>query len=417
MRGTAARVNRPPADANVRLLFRSTFLFGLACGISVALTSLHLNAHGYTEQNIGTLAVCFASGIVVMSLPAGAFIRRFSAKRTLLACMLSYAICVTAFPFLPSYASIALVRFVDGASSVGIWVSSETILLSRTRNEDKAYYTSIYAIWLASGYVLGPLAARGITAVAPMSLAFVVSGAFAVACAALLAVKLERDSPELPAPDIAFKPEQEAPQGEAPASSGAILWRIKCSCFATYAYGYFQASVVLFLPLYLMKSKGIARDDTIIFTGLFALGMLIFSNPAGRAGDRYGHLLVMRSLGVVGMLMILGFVFLDSYVLMLCAVFVAGSTLAAMSPVSLALQGVVTEKKNYSRSNAIYNVFYASGMLMGPPISSAIMGSYGGKAMLYHLAALWAAFLVFSVVFRGDDPAVNRERLRRAQAS
>ena len=28
----------------------------------------------------------------------------------------------------------------------------------------------------------------------------------------------------------------------------------------------------------------------------------------------------------------------------------------------------------------------------------------GGALMLYHLAALWAAFIVFSVVFARDDP-------------
>jgi MFS family permease len=409
-------VSRPPADSNVRLLFRSTFLFGLACGISIALTALHLDAHGYTKTNIGSLAVWFASGIVLMSLPAGAFIRKFSAKRTLVACMLSYAVCVTAFPFLPSYASIAFVRFFDGASSVGIWVASETILLSRTRNEDKAHYTSIYAIWLASGYVVGSVVATGIQTILPMSRSFVVSGVLALVAAAVLAALLEPDAPEQGAPAAVTSTDTEAPAAEPPASSGTLLWRIKCSCFATYAYGYFQASVVLFLPLYLIESKGIVRDRTIILPGLFSLGMLLFSNPAGRIGDRTGHLGVMRVLGFIGMLMILGFVFLDSYWLMCAAVFIAGSTLAAMSPVSLALQGVVTEKKNYSRSNAIYNVFYASGMLMGPPISSALFGAYGGKAMLYHLAALYAAFLVFSVVFREDDPAVARERQRRARA-
>jgi hypothetical protein len=29
--------------------------------------------------------------------------------------------------------------------------------------------------------------------------------------------------------------------------------------------------------------------------------------------------------------------------------------------------------------------------------------------MLYHLAALWAAFVVFAQVFRRDDPRVARE--------
>jgi MFS family permease len=90
---------------------------------------------------------------------------------------------------------------------------------------------------------------------------------------------------------------------------------------------------------------------------------------------------------------------------------VAGATLASISPVSLAFQGVVTPRYDYSRSNSIYNVFYAAGMLLGPPASSLIFRSYGGAVMLYHLAALWLAFVIFTVVFAGDDPA-RRGRVR-----
>jgi MFS family permease len=94
------------------------------------------------------------------------------------------------------------------------------------------------------------------------------------------------------------------------------------------------------------------------------------------------------------------------------AVFVAGATLASISPVSLALQGAVVAPPDYSRANAIYNAFYASGMLLGPIISGTIFSHYRGVIMLAHLAVLWSAFVVFASIFRADDP-VQRER--RAQ--
>lgn len=392
-----------PVDPNIARLYRATFLFGIACGVSIALSSLHLDALGYSKQQIGTLAAWFASGVVGMSIPAGALIRRFSARTTLLTFLVGYAICVAAFPFLHGYYGIAGVRAIDGACSVGIWVSSETILLSRADKTHKAHLTSLYAIWLSCGYVAGPLLAKVVTMFAPMSTAFVIAGV--VAFAAMIYVRstfvddgLGREAPAVEA------------SHEAPTSSWKILWKIKNSCFGAFAYGYFQAAVVIFLPLYLMESKGIPRDRTIVLPALFCVGMLAASNAAGRLADRIGHLLVMRVLSIVGTTMILGFVFLDSYLLMCAAVTVAGATLAVMSPISLALQGVVTEKKDYSRSNAIYNVFYAGGMLFGPPISSILFGHYGGKVMLYHLAGLWTAFIAFSVVFMFDDPAARRGR-------
>ena len=88
--------------------------------------------------------------------------------------------------------------------------------------------------------------------------------------------------------------------------------------------------------------------------------------------------------------------------------FIAGASLASISPVSLALQGVIVRHEDLSRANAIYNAFYAAGMLLGPPISSRLFDRFGGAVMLYHLAALWAAFVLFTTVFAKDDPAAGQ---------
>jgi MFS family permease len=388
-------------DRNIWLVYAAIFVLGLAYGVSLALVGLYLDGRGYDKRDIGSLAVWFALGIVALSLPMGAFIRRFSARTALILSLFGYAAAVAAFPLMPSYASIAVVRAVDGACSVGIWVSCETILLSRAKKDEKAFVTSLYAMAMATGYILGPILAKAIVALASMQTAFFTSGVLATLSGILVALRLERDVPEVHDEGPAAAPASSA-------SAGSILWRIKTSCFATFAYGYFQASVVLFLPLYLVEQKGIQLEQTILIPAFFAAGMLLFTNVAGRIGDRRGHLPLMRVLAVVGFFMILGFVFLDAFWAMCAAVFVAGAALASISPLSLALQGVVTRGSELSRANAIYNVFYATGMLLGPPISSAIFDARGGIPMLYHLAALWAAFVVFTVVFRRDDPRAVR---------
>lgn len=414
-----------PVDTHLSRLYRGTFLFGLACGISIALSSLYLDERGYSKQDIGTLALFFASGLVLFALPAGSIIHRFSGKRALTVVMLGYSACVAGFPFMPTYATIAGIRFLDGMFSVGVWVASETILLSRADKEHKAHLTSLYAIWLSSGYVCGPLLAKGITHFLSVPSAFVIAGAFGLTSALYLYLRLPPDEPLAsthgePTPS-GETPSSEAPSAEVPAgermSPLAILWRIKTSCFGAYSYGYFQASVVLFLPLFLIEAKNVAREDTIILPGLFCLGMLLFSNAAGRVADKVGHLRVVTILSFVGMLMVLGFVLLDSYWLMCVAVVGAGATFASMSPVALALTGVVTRPQDYSRANSIYNVFYAGGMLVGPPVTSVIFARFGGEAMLYHLAALWAAFVAFALVFMHDDPASRRVRTREHEPS
>lgn len=392
-------VNERIGDRNILVIYGATLLLAAGYGVSIALTALHLDARHFTKHDIGTLAAWFALGIVLLSLPMGALIRRLSARAVLIVSLLGYAACVSLFPRLTSYEAIAAARVLDGAFSVGVWVSSETILLSRSRTEHKAYVTSLYAVAVALGYVVGPVVARWVVTVAPRSTAFMVAGALATAAAVLVGLRLDADVPETHGHDT--------PADGPPVPARTLVWRIKTSCFGTFAYGYFQSSVVLFLPLYLVESKGVAREQTILVTAFFAAGMLLFSNVSGRLADRHGHLKVMRVLAVVGAAMTGSFILLDRFELMAAAVFVAGATLASISPVSLALQGVVTEPWNYSRSNAIYNAFYAAGMLLGPPVSSVLFERAGGEGMLAHLALLWTAFAVFATVFAGDDPAAR----------
>lgn len=391
-------------------LYGGTFLFGIACGISIALTPLYLDAFGLGKEEIGTLALVFAAGLVSFALPVSAILRRFGGRKTLVAMLTGYGLCVGAFPFMGTVAAIGVIRFIDGMFSIGVWVSSETIVLSRADKKHKGHLTSLYAIWLASGYVVGPVLATGLTRFLSHRQLFLLAGALALTGAGYLFSALTKLS----------QGEREQAEAEAQVEEGAdaplellsvptILNRIKTSCFAAFSYGYFQASVVLFLPLYLIESKGIPRNDTIILPGLFCLGMLLFSNIAGRWGDSWGHLRVVSLLSAVGTFCVLGFVFVDHYWLMCALVFAAGATFASMSPVALALVGVVVPAQNLGKANSIYNTFYASGMLVGPLLSSLIFARHGGPAMLYHLAALWIVFVVFSLIFSRDDPAARTQ--------
>ena len=384
-------------DRNIWLINATIFLVGVSCGIAISLLALHLDDRGYAKESIGTLAAWFAGGIIGFSVPMSALIKRVSAKATLVTALLLYAVTVAVFPYVtPWFAAAAFVRVLDGAASAGMWIGCETILLSRAPKEDKAGVTAVYAAAIAVGYMVGPFAAKLIVKLASLPTAFICAGILSALTGLLVWWKLDAD----------VEPEASGSiETDGDSSAASLVWRIKASCFGNFAYGYFQASVVLFLPLYLIAAKGITREQTIIIPGFFAFGMLAFVNVAGRFGDRFGHLLTMRLLAVVGTATVLGFVLFDQYWLMCAAVTVAGATLASISPISLALQGVILPPRDYGRGNAIYNGFYAAGMLLGPPISGRLFKWYGGQTMLFHLAALWACFAAFTLLYAADDPA------------
>jgi MFS family permease len=391
-------------DRNIWVIYAAILLLGIAYGVSIAVLAIHLDAHRIPKLAMGGLAAAFALGIVTFAIPAGSIIARFGAKKTLLVSLLGYAGCVTAFPFLETIGALSVARFFDGAFSVGVWVAAETALLSRSDEKNKAFIMSLYAMSLAVGYVLGPILATGLVPFFGSSATFIAAGMLALVAAVVVFTQLTGDRTPSKAHDVGI---------DGPASSGkTVFWRTKTSCFATFSYGYFQASVVLFLPLFLIKEKAVPEGKTILITAFFAAGMLVSSTLVSRLGDRHGHLLVMRILGTIGGAMVASFVLLDSFAFMCLAVFVAGATLASISPVSLALQGVVTAKRDLNRANAFYNAAYAVGMLVGPPVSSWLFTRHGGGAMLYHLAGLWAVFVTFTILFAADDP---RHRSRAPQ--
>ena len=400
------------ADRNIWVIYATIVLLGIAYGTSIAVLAVHLDAHGIPKLAMGGLAAAFALGIVAFSIPAGSVVQRFGAKRTLAVALGGYAVCVTSFPFLSTLLGLSVARFFDGAFSVFIWVAAETALLSRSDRGNKGLVMSLYAISLALGYVVGPLLASLVVGLSGTGATFLVAGGLAVVAVFVVLFALDPDAGESAhgtgehAPEVAIGPDDAAASTAegAPSTAFTIFWRTKTSCFATFSYGYFQASVVLFLPLYLIGSKNVPAGRTILVTAFFAAGMLVMSSWAGRLGDRHGHLLVMRVLATVGGIMVASFVLLPSFPLMCAAVFVAGATLASISPVSLALQGVVTPKAELGRANAFYNAAYAAGMLVGPPVSGLLFTRYGGAAMLFHLAALWAGFVALTLLFAADDP-------------
>jgi MFS family permease len=400
----AEAVGRKVNDPNVIRIYLATLGLGTAYGMAISVISVFLTARGYRETDIGTLAAWFAAGIMLTAVASGSLVEKLGAKLVLVIALFTYATTGALFPFAPSYAAIAALRFFDGAASVLVWVASETILVARARREIKAYVTSIYGMSIAVGYGAGSMAAFLAARVLPNERVFLVAGALSALTGLLVLLRLDKSS------DTHHEAAADAASGEATAERaplGTLINRVKTSGFATFAYGYFQSSVVLFLPLFMRDEKGIAQEKTRLITFFFAIGMLLAINVAGRIGDRYGHLLVMRVLAVVGTTMIAGFVLLNGFPAMAVAVAIAGASLASISPLSLALQGLVT--REYHRATGIYNTFYAAGMVLGPPISSQIFHLYGGGPMLYHLAALWAAFVVFAQVFRRDDPRVARE--------
>lgn len=394
-------------DKNIRTAYTLCLTLGVAYGMVLAIISLYLtNTHHYDKPTIANLATFFSVGIAAFAVPMGLMIRKLSPRVMLAIALAGYGTAVALFPFMPGFFGLAISRAFDGAFSVGAWISLETILLLRTSSLNRGFVTGLYSNVLALGYVLGSGLAWGAAKLLPITDTEVFVAAGCVACfgAFYALTKLDR---VIEAVEIPTAPTTTAAAPATGVSLGTLFWRIKTACVPPFTYGYFQGALVLYLPLFLTKERGVDEDDTKLLVGMFSLGMVLFVMSIGRLGDRFGHLKVIRTMALLGGLIALSVVYLPNYYFIAVAVVLAGGALSPMWPLALALQSLISDPRDYGRANGLLNASFAVGAVSGPLISSRIYEWYSGEVMVLHLASMWLFVVLASLVFRKDDPSLR----------
>jgi MFS family permease len=393
-------------DRNLWAIYLPTLVLGTACGLAIASVGVYLDGLGFSKQEIGWLATAFASGVVAGAPLAGAMIQRTSAKAVLGAASALYAVAIGAFALLPPDGILfGCARFLDGVASAGVWVSGEVLLLARTRREHKGLGMSLYSLAVGLGYAIGPLLSEVLLGWMPLGATYLGSAALACTSALIVAVAL-RGGSSVASEDGDAPTESEAGRGAGALTS--VLARARTALLASFTYGYFQISVVLFIPIWLVDSRNVPPADTVRVTAWFAAGMLCCTSALARLGDRVGHLRVLGVLALTGASAVCALPFVGDFQTICWLVFIAGATFATTAPLALASLGLMLPAEDHARANAAYNGALALGMLLGPPVSSAIFEALGADAMFTHLALLWLAFAAFVTVFRRDLPAPRR---------
>jgi MFS family permease len=386
----------------------------------LAVLPMVLDRRRIGHEVVGELASWFALGLAVFAVPSGVLIRKFSARAVLTVSIFGYAAMIGILPWVRSYPALALDRFVDGLFSMGVWMSAETLLLWRSNRENKALATSLSATVTMFGYMAGPALSFAVSGMLAPEPRFLLAAGIAGVAGVVCWMGLDPDPPEhhrYTEAHGAGAAGGGAGRGPAGGNAGAgvapkagwreilsLVGRIKVSCVATFSSGFFQASAALFVPRFLVREKGVPEEQASLVVAFAAAGMLLVANFAARAGDRFGHALVMRILALVGALGMLAFLPLNSFPLMAAVFVVAGGCLSSMPPLSLALQGVIVDPAEYPRSNSIFNLFFALGLVLGPLITGRVFGAWGGNAIVLLFSGIWLAFVLFGLLFRVEDP-------------
>ncbi len=398
------------AERRFRAIYGSVFLTGCSLSACFSVLSLYLRGKDLPTDTIGAIATAVAAGGVLAAVPLGPILKRSSAKHTLALALIGYAAAVGALPFFADPIALGALRLGEGACTVGVWVAYETLFLARARPAERATVSSLYGIVLALGYVAGPVMARGTLALGWASAPFFAAAGLAALNALLVGGFIGAEERTLPPagsispPDgttAALSADENAPSRS---SDAPLFWRIKMTCFGMLAAGYLRASLVVYLPLFLVEHRHVDAGEPPTVLACYATGTLLFAGVAARLSDRYGHLLTMRVLAALGATAMLAFLFASAVPLMYVVGACVGAMLGAITPIGMALQGGIAARAEYGRATAISNGCYAAGTLIGPPLSGIVYRT-SPSGSIAHIALLFVAFAVVASIFAKDDPA------------
>lgn len=291
-----------------------------------------------------------------------------------------------------------LLRVADGFALGAAIVACETVLLLVVRPDERARALALYALATAGGWVLGPLLAAAVMVDRqPGSQALGLGVAAIASVVAMLLSTLVREPDDQPA-------SADDGHGATTTTTTATiqtLWRDNLvPCLTTGHFGAFQNALLVLLPLHLLQG-GVEDDGVLQVLAAFALGMLLFTLPNARLGERMAPTRLLALLCAGGGMALLLFASVpasvDSVATMarLGLTFIVGATLATLSPLSLMLQVQLNTPAALPRANALYNAHYAVGLLVGPLLVAAAIEVAGTTALLRVSGALWLLHALF----------------------
>src|SRR5579883_12698 len=339
------------AHAAVGAATAAVAIAGVGLSLSMTLLAVRLAQAGYSGRAIGFNAAAgglatFASAPFVPGLA-----RRLGVRALLILSLFAGAICLCGFAALDGYWPWFALRILFGAALTVLFATSEFWISSaaapKKRGLVMGLYTAAFAIGVAVGPILLPLAGEGNT---PFLIAI---GLFLLAGVPV---------------GIAGS---HAPVLEAPARRSilSLVAAMPAATCAALVYGAVETAGMGLLPVYALRS-GFDPATGAFLVAIFALGNGVLQTPLGIISDRVDRhrlLLFVAGSSTIGALLLplARAAGLGAFASLL---FLWGGIVGSLYALGLAQLGSRYEGAELASGNAAYIALYSAGMLAGPPL-------------------------------------------------
>ncbi|HEY1100665.1 MAG TPA: MFS transporter [Myxococcota bacterium] len=386
---------------SARAIVVATFAMDIGFSAIAAGAAVAAKAGGLGASTIALGGAVSSLATVVGALSAGRLPHRVRAWCASLLVLFAGA----ALSLLAGHEALAVLlvplRVFDGLGLGIALTASETLLFERVVDDTaRRRALGACAMATAAGFVAGPAftAVAVVAGVDSIAAAFVVAAVAAVATVVLVRATIPSAAPTATTTIASTSTSTSTTSTISTTSTTtwSTLWaRNRVPWLTTLSYGTFQGAGLIALPLLLLE-VGVDDAGAVAIVAVYAAGMFVGTAAVPRLGTRFGDVGVMVAFCIVGGAAIVGVGTLPVQWLLVRAPlsFVAGATVASLSPLSLAIVGRVNSAAELPRANSIYNALYGLGNLLGPLLLAVFVDVVGTAAVI---TALGVGFVVHAV--------------------
>lgn len=364
-------------------------IVGTGLSLTIALLAVRLEAAGYSARAIGinTAAGGVATLLAAPLIPWAA--RKLGVAQLLMASLIVGGLALFAFTLSSNYFVWLALRFVVGAIVTVDFVLSEYWITMWTPEGRRGFAIGVYATSMAAGFAVGPVVLAWVGTKG--NLPFYLGAALFLGAAVPLRLNA-RGAPAL--------------ETRSTKNLFTFLREAPTATLAAFLQGAVEVAGLSLLPVFALRS-GLSLTDGALLAGLFILGNSVLQLPLGMLADRVDRRFLLIGLAILGCLASLVLTVWPVHPFWLFSVLVLlwGGLVGSLYPVGLSLLATLYRNEDLASANSAFVMFYAIGMLGGPPLIGAGL-DLAPSGFFWVIGELLAVYLALA----GGQLAFERRR-------
>lgn len=374
-----------PQLASLAAILLTTLVFLVGNGLLNTLIPVRAHLEGFSTLAIGVIGSAYFVGFVLGCFSGPRWLARVGHVRTFSVCAGICAAATLIMSIEVGEASWFLMRALFGFAAANMYMTLESWLNDRARNETRGMVFSAYLGLNFAGLMIGQLLFA--TARPSTFVLFSLATVFYALC--LMPVGLTDLKQPAPAPVPKLRPMK--------------LFRISpvgvAGCIAV---GLANNAVWAMAPVY-AQAQGLSSGGVALFMVAFTLGGTLVQIPVGRLSDHMDRRWVIAgtcALAAAAGVLIALFARPDRNT-MLVMIGIFGVLMLPLYGLSVAHANDRMPREAFVESAATLLLINSLASVIGPTFAALVMDRFGAPALFFFTAAVHAAMLIFTLIRLG----------------